>query len=207
MLDQQALQKIVDDSSSTQAERTVAQQQLETLEPKSSITDEEQRAVDFCGPLGLDLLRFAGAHELSEVTWRDLIRFAESREWPGGWENHNVKLLWRGWIVRGSGGVFDDPPYFKERIWNDIKKEFATDEDRRAEFQRIDQAYPLLQLSAIDDPHELQMYERHQNTLDRDAILALTRKRLDEAPEFAFRTREVARRIIAKLTENKDGKR
>jgi hypothetical protein len=204
MLDQQALERILQDQNSTHTERLTAQRQLDGLNPKSPITDAEQRAVSLCGPLALDLLHLAGANELTDVSWRNLVRFTDSRDWPGKWENHDIRLLWGGWVLFGNGGILNPyPSYYKQCIWDATKEEFGTDEERRAEFERMDRDYPLFCLSAIDNPHELEIYERHLDCSDRISILAITRKKLDEAPEFAFRTREVAQRIIEKLTERK----
>ena len=50
---------------------------------------------------------------------------------------------------------------------------------------------PLFALTAGDDPHELEGYERYLDCSDRGLILAIARKKLAEAPEYAFRTREV----------------
>jgi hypothetical protein len=86
---------------------------------------------------------------------------------------------------------------------HDIKEEFATDQERRAEFERIDRGYPLFSLSAIDNLHELEICERHLDCSDRKLILGIVRKKLEETPEYAFRTREVAKRIIERLTERK----
>src|SRR6267378_1738771 len=200
MLDQPALEKILQDPNSTHAERQTAQRQLEALEPGSLLTRAEERAVSLCGPLGLDLLHFAGAHELREVTWRDLVRFADSREWPGKWENHDLQQLWRGWILFVGWEI---SPSYERQIWSAIKEEFATDQERRAEFERIDRRYPLFSLSAGDSPCELEMYERHLSSSDRKNILAIAQRKLDETLEYWFRTREVAQRIIEKLTERK----
>jgi hypothetical protein len=200
MLDQQALEKILRDPNTTEEERATAQMQLETLDPKSPLTEAEERAVDLCGPLALDILRFSGANELSEVSWRDLIRFTDSREWPGRWGNNDVQRLWLGWTVWVG---WQASPIYQQQIWNAIKEEFATDQERRAEFERMNRTYPLFNLDAADDPHELEMYERHLSSSDRDLILAITRKKFDEAREYNFRTREVAQRIIAKLQGEK----
>src|SRR5882762_5847046 len=115
MLDQQALEKILHDPNSTEAERATAQRQLGISESGSALTNAENRAVELCGPLGLDLQRFAGAHELREVTWRDLVRFADSREWPGGWGNHDVQVLWLGWILFFG---YEASPNFRAQIWS-----------------------------------------------------------------------------------------
>ena len=153
MIDSAALQKILHDPNSNEAERAMARRQLGISEPCSEPTKAEQRAVELCGPLGLDLLPFVGVHELLEVTWRDLVRFTDSREWPGGWQNHDIERLWLGWIVWGNGGI-NFVKGFRGHIWDDIKKEFATDEERRAEFERLDREYPLFHLAACDSPRE-----------------------------------------------------
>src|SRR6266404_4244597 len=138
MLDQQALEKILHDPNSTEAERATAQRQLGISESGSALTKAENRTAELCGPLGLDLLHFAGAHELREVTWRDLVRFADSREWPGKWENHDLQQLWRGWIIFVGWEI---SPSYEIQIWSAVKEEFATDRERRAEFERMDQSY------------------------------------------------------------------
>ena len=194
------LKAIIENPAASAEDRAAAIRELKALEPKSPTTNEEERAVYLCGPLGLDLLHFAGAHELIEVTWRDLVRFADSREWPGKWENHDLQQLWRGWIIFVGWEI---SPSYERQIWSAIREEFATDQERRAEFERIDQSYPLFGLSAGDDPCELEMYERHLSSSDRKNILAIAQRKLDETLEYWFRTREVAQRIIEKLTERK----
>ena len=54
-----------------------------------------------------------------------------------------------------------------------------------------------------EDPHELEGSERYLDCSDRGLILAIARKKLAEAPEYAFRTRGVGQRIIVKLTVRK----
>jgi hypothetical protein len=200
MLDEFALRKILQDPNSTPEERLTAQRQLDALHPTSPLTKAEERAIDLCGPLGLNLLRFAGTHELSKTTWRDLVRFADADDRPNKWENHDVEQLWRGWVLFVG---YEDSPIFKDQIWDAIKTDFATEQERRAEFERLDGGYPLFGLTAGDNPYELEGYERCLAYSDRNLILAIALNRLTEAPEYAFRTREVAQRIIEKLTERK----
>jgi hypothetical protein len=202
VLKKETLQQIINNSTSSDVERREAEVALRELEPGSQPTEAEERAVSLCGPLSLDLLRFSGAHELRDVGWQNLVQFTDFLNCPGGLQNHDVELLWLGWIVWGSGGI-SSVEGFREHIWTDIKKEFATDQERRAEFERIDREYPIFSLCAIDNPHELEMYARHLDCSDRNSILAIARKTLDQAPEYWFRTREVAQRIIEKLTERK----
>ena len=196
MPDKEKLQQIVDDPATLDSERREAQVELNALEPSTTLSEGEERAASLCGPIALELLRFVGVRDMQEVSWRDLIRFTESREWPGKWHDSSLKSLWNSWIVWGC-------PDFRQRIWDAIKEKFKTDPERRAEFERMSREYPVFELTAIDDPCELEMYERHLNSSDRNSILAITRKKLDEAPEYAFKTRQVAQRIIAKLTEKK----
>src|ERR1700676_1444369 len=103
--DRPRLEAIVNDPGSTASEKAVAQAQLDTLNPKSPITEVEIYAFNACGPLGPNLLRFADAPKISEVTWRDLVRFTDSRDWPGMWDNPDVKHLWIGWVCWGNGGL------------------------------------------------------------------------------------------------------
>lgn len=198
------LKAIIENPAASADNRAAAIRELEAREPKSPRTKTEEHAVELCGRLGLELLKFSGARELSETTWRDLVRFTDLRDWPGKWENHDIRRLWSGWVLFGNGGILTPyPRYYKQSIWDAIKEEFATDQERRAEFIRVDGLYPLFSLAASDDPYELQNYERNLESSDRALILNITRKKLDEAPEYWFRTREIAQRIIEKLTERK----
>lgn len=129
-----------------------------------------------------------------------MVRFTDSREWPGKWNNDDVQSLWRGWCLWVG---WEASPDYKTQIWNLIKNEFGTDQERRAEFARFDREYPLFGLSNTDHPDELLMYERHLSSSDRNLILEIVRRKLAETQEYCFRTREVAGRIIEELTERK----
>jgi hypothetical protein len=186
MPDKETLQRIVSDPHSSEEERSEAQHLLSAEpadEPELHLT-----GIDRIGTSERDLLLFAGASRLADVTPYGAMEFVNTQLQP---LCESVRVLLKLWYVMR---------WPTAEVWEDAKQWYP--DTARTEFERIIAAHPYLgdDFSTVwrEFQHLSGLCSQNDDYTVRTYFLSRVEELLNRLPEYAFELREAVQALLAR---------